>query len=232
MSSSHKPDTGLEELKIFIEAAKLDASALAELNAETKRFYRKFYALLVFDYLLQGNLVEDDKKNYAREAVSDISHAFFLTCIGLYKPALTSARSSIENFIRFMLLCREIDAKSITAVYSLFEETNSMFAKSYSQKKRIGELRRLYSELCKTVHSTSSDYMNLEVPFNTMLTFDNSKFKTNRDIVHDICKVSVELLFIEFNDFVQSSHHSLQDILSDSVAKSVRQEARELREGG
>lgn len=230
MSSKHKPDLGLKELKSFIETAKLDASALAEVNSETKGVYRKFYALLVFDYLLQETLQDDDQKVYAREAISDMSHGFFLTCIGLYKPARTSARSAIENLVRFLLLHRGVDAMSINSVYELFDEANAIFSTDRKQLGRIHQLRSIYRELCKTVHSSSADYMNLEVPFNTMLTFDRDKFAANRNIVRDSCKTAGELLFIEFNSLVQSAHHTQKDILSDSVSSSVRKEARELRE--
>lgn len=230
MSSKHKPDLGLRELKSFIETAKLDASALTEVNAETKGVYRKFYALLVFDYILQETLEDDHQKTYAREAISDMSHGFFLTCIGLYKPARTSARSAIENLVRFLLLHRGVDAMSITSVYGLFDKANEIFSPEAKQLRRIGDLRGIYRELCKTVHSSSADYMNLDVPFNTMLTFNKNKFAENRDIVRDSCKTTGELLFIEFNGLVQIAHHTQKDILSDSVSSSVRKEARELRE--
>ncbi|MBO9429681.1 hypothetical protein [Sulfitobacter sp. R18_1] len=229
MISKHKPDEGLQELKRFIETAKLDASALRDIDAETKVLYRKFYALLVFDHLLQGSLSDAIQKNYARETVSDLSHGFFLTCIGLYKPARTSARSAIENLIRFLLLHRGVDAMSITAVYALFEEANRTFLADEEQFKRIGRLRSVYSELCKTVHSSSADYMNLEVPFNTMLTFDKGKFSDNRDIVRECCTIVGELLFVEFDSLVQSAHYTHRDILSESVSKSVRREARSSR---
>lgn len=232
MRSEHKPEIGLETLKRFIETTKLDATAFVDANSETKGLYRKFYALLVFDYILQKNLQDGNQKIYAKEFVSDLSHGFFLTCIGLYKPALTSARSGIENLVRFILLHREVDAMSITSVYSLFDEANKTYEDDSEQKKRIGKLRTTYKDLCKTVHSSSSDYMNLEVPFNTMLTFNEGKFSENRDIVTYICKVAGELLFVEFANLVQSSHYKHNDILSESVSKSVRRESREKREKG
>lgn len=230
MTSKHKPDDGLKELKHFIETAKLDASALSDVDAETKSVYRKFYALLVFDYLLEGSLTDTNQKTYSKEAVSDMSHGFFLTCIGLYKPARTSARSAIENLIRFLLLHRGVDAMKITSVYALFDEINASYSAVPDQLIRVGQLRGIYGELCKTVHSSSADYMNLKVPFNTMLTFDETKFIENRNIVRDTCNVVGEILFLEFNGLVQSAHHSQKDILSESVSKTVRSAARKLRE--
>ncbi|WP_065332190.1 hypothetical protein [Tritonibacter mobilis] len=230
MSSKHKPELGLKELKSFIESVKLDATGLSGAHTDTKGVYRKFHALLIFDYLLQENLEDKDQSTYAREAISDMSHGFFLTFIGLYKPARTSTRSAIENLIRFLLLHRGVDAMSINSVYELFDEAKSSFSSNAAQLKRVGELHGIYRELCKTVHSSSADYMNLEVPFNTMLAFDEDKFSKNRDVLRESCKAVGELLFIEFNHLVQSAHHSHKDILSDSVSGSVRKEARELRE--
>lgn len=225
-----KPEAGLAELKQFIETAKLDASALNNINDEAKLVYKRFYALLVYDHILQGNLTCLDQKTYGKEAVSDMSHGFFLTCIGLYKPARASMRGSLENLVRFLLMNRGVAALKITSVYDLFDAANAEFDKEPKQKARIGTLRSLYKELCKTVHSASKNHMNLEVPFNTMLQFDQVKYDMNLALIRDCCKVSGELLFIEFNELVERSHHSQKDILLDSVARTIRKEARELRE--
>ncbi|MEH6740922.1 MAG: hypothetical protein V7695_20605 [Sulfitobacter sp.] len=228
--SNQRPEAGLSELKGFIETAQLDASALSNIDSATRAMYRKFYALLVFDDLLQEKLTDEDQRTYGKEAISDMSHGFFLTCIGLYKPARTSLRSSLENLVRFLLLHKGIDALSITSVYTLFDEAKLTFAGNASQKRRLGLLYSHYKELCKAVHSSSKDHMNLEVPFNTMLQFDAGKFAANRNMVKDCCTIAGEMLFIEFNEHVQSGHHSQRDVLSDSVARAVRREARERRE--
>ena len=227
MVSKHKPEHGLAELKSFIESVKLDAQALSKPSTETKGVYKKFYILLIFDYLLQGNIQGADERVYAKEAVSDMSHGFFLSCVGLYKPARTSVRSAIENLLRFLLLHRGVDALSINSVFDLFDEANTQFSSEPKQKSRIGKLRGVYKELCKTVHSSSADYMNLEVPFGTMLKFDRKKYQVNVDVVRESCTAFTEILFVEFYDLVLISHHSHRDLISEGVAKSVRREAIE-----
>ncbi|WP_340244771.1 hypothetical protein [Sulfitobacter pontiacus] len=228
MASKHRPEDGLKELLQFIDSAKLDDGSLSLSDPKTKSMYKKFYALLVFDHILQEKLTIEDQKTYAREAISDLSHGFFLTCIGLYKPARTSARSGIENLARLFLLYRGVDATKITSVYELFDSLNEIV--SGEQLKRVGSLRSLYKELCKTVHSTSAEYMNLEVPFNTMLRFDEDKFSLNREVVYNACKIAGDIMFIEFDSFIQVAHHSQRDLLSDGVSKTVRREARVGRE--
>lgn len=227
MTSKHKPEDGLKELRAFIESIKLSTHGLSAPNSEMKVVYRKFYALLIYDYILQKSLQNTEHKAYAKEAVSDLSHSFFLTCIGLYKPARTSARSALENLLRLLLLNKGVDALTITSVFTLFDEANIAFSSSPSQKERIGRLRQIYQELCKTVHSSSVDYMNLEVPFNTMLQFDQDKFLGNIDIIRECSRVFGELLFVEFSQLVRTSHHTHRDLLSDSVSRIVRKEVSE-----
>lgn len=227
MASKHKSEHGLAELKSFIDSVKLDARALSKPSTETKGVYKKFYSLLIFDYILQENILAAIEKAYAKEAVSDMSHGFFLSCVGIYKPARTSVRSAIENFIRFLVLHRGVDALSIRSVFDLFDQANSQFKSEPRQKTRIGKLRGVYKELCKTVHSSSADYMNLEVPFGTMLRFDQEKYQSNIDVVRECCSVFGEILFVEFHDLILKSHHTHRDHISDGVAKSVRQEAVE-----
>lgn len=225
MASKHKSEHGIAELKSFIESVKLDAQALARPSTETKGVYKRFYILLIFDYLLQKNTQGANERAYAKEAISDMSHGFFLSCIGLYKPARTSVRSAIENFIRLLLLHRGIDALSIKSVFELFDEANVQFSSEPKQKIRIGKLRGIYKELCKTVHSSSADYMNLEVPFGTMLSFDKIKYQSNIDVVRECCSLFGEALFVELYDLVLKSHHTHRDHISECVAKSVRREA-------
>lgn len=226
MSSEYKPDVGLQSLKSFIETAKLDGGALVNPSNETKAVYKKFYSLLIYDFYLQKTLKCKTQKTYAREFTSDFSHGFFLTCIGLYKPARTSLRSGIENLIRFLTLHRGTDAMSLHSVYELFDEANKIYVCEDTQKKRISGLRSIYKELCKTVHSSSADYMNLAVPFNTMLKFDEEKFAGNCKIIRKSSQLAGELLFIEFDKLVREAHHTYKDILFDSVSKSVRKEIR------
>lgn len=225
MASKHTSEHGLAELKSFIETVKLDAQALTKPSTETKGVYKRFYTLLIFDYLLQGSIQETDERAYAKEAVSDMSHGFFLSCVGLYKPARTSIRSAIENLIKFLLLHRGVDVLSIKSVFELFDEANTYFSSEPKQKSRIGKLRGIYKELCKTVHSTSADYMNLEVPFGTMLSFDQNKFQSNIDVVRECCNVICEILFVEFHGIVLISHHTHRDLISEGVARNVRREA-------
>lgn len=227
-ASEQRPEVGLASLTEFIRSVRLESAAIAKPTAQTKLLYRRFYALLVYDYLISGSDLSEDSKLYAKECFSDLSHGFFLTTISLYKPALTSVRSSVENCIRFSLLLNGSDATKIESVYELFDVANVLYASRKQQKARLNHLRGIYRELCKTVHSASSDYMNLNVPFGTMLIFDDEKFDENQKVLSDVCHFVGELLFIELNSLVRKCHHKHQDILSDAVAKSVRREASSL----
>lgn len=228
--SKHKPDVGIDELKSFIKSVRIDVSGLDESAEAVKQLYKKFYAILILDFALQKSLSDGPKKTYAREAVSDISHGVFLSLIGLYKPARTSLRSGIENFVRLSLFLKGVDALKVKDVTKLFESANEAYKDDANQKNRIGSLRSIYVELCKTVHSTDEEYMNLNVPFASMLVYDRDKFKYNNKNAVECCKKMVQFLFVESADAVQGLHHSLRDTLFEAVPKAVKAEVRERRE--
>lgn len=230
MASKANPEVGLKELRAFLDSVKLNTNSVDANDAKTKKFYKKIFALLLFDYIIQSSSLSDEVKEYARESASDISHGSFLTFVNLYKPSRVSLRSGIENLLRYLLLTKGVDSPKIKDVYSLFETANRLFKENESQKKRIGLLHGYYSELCKSVHSAGSSYMNLKVPFNKMLEFDEKKFSENRKILHETISIVCEVLFIHNHNLVEEAHHSHKDILADSVSKLVKKEAREVKE--
>gem|GEM_PF-4419112 len=228
--SKHKPDAGITELKDFIRSVQIDVSGLNESTDVLKRLYKNFYSILIVDYALQASLPEGAKRSYAREAISDISHGIFLSLIGIYKPARISLRSGIENFIRLAILIKDVNALEIKDVSGLFEKANQIYNNDVSQKRRLGDLRSVYVELCKTVHSTDTEYMNLSVPFSSMLDYDRKKFEYNSSQATECCQKIVQFLFVEVADEIQKLHHSLRDTIYDSVPKSVKAELRERKE--
>lgn len=230
MNYSRKPNAGLRELRDFLEGVRLSVEAVDEQDTETRRLYRKFYSLLIYDFLLDNESDEDTVSLYARESISDISHSFFLSFIGLYKPARVCLRSGIENFVRYILLSNRVDALAITYLPTLFAEVKSIYADRASQRARFDVLRSLYAALCQTVHSTGEEYMNLNVPFSSLLIVDPNKFAVNRELLLKVCGAIGEIMFVDQQGLIAKAHHTLRDTLSDNVPPSVRREVREARE--
>ena len=228
MTNSSKLYQGIAELNDFVRFVSLGSLGLDASEEVNRTMYRKFYGVLVFDFLLQKHFDDGLAKEHVREAVSDLSHGFFLSCVGLYKLGKVSLRNGIENFLKFWVLAKGTPP-SDKETWAWFACAKGVASEDETHK-RIDQLRSADAELCNVVHSTNRDYMNLRVPFNQMFSFEADRFEQNRMLVIQCCSGILDVLFIEFEQLVWEAGPAHQDVLHESVTRKAREAVRQRRE--
>jgi hypothetical protein len=193
-----KLDQDIAEIVAFVRKLRFSSqiSHSDQTKTQFKNAYKYFHAMLVWGLVAEA-LPSDrgSTKNYFREVQSDLAYALLLTLMQYYKPARSSLRSGIENFIRVLLLDRGVDVSKILTVYTLFIEAKKIFSSNQSVKKNIEQLQSLYGDLCKTVHSVKPDYMSLEVPFEKLGIFQSGRFGTNLTTVRSAAEAMNQGIF-------------------------------------
>lgn len=116
---------------------------------------------------------------YLKETISDLLSFAFLSRLGTHKAAMVVLRSSIENFIRYIVnsyLNREELIQS-TLVLPLFEESKKYFDSHSIVINHIDKLYSNYSFLCSYSHSALVDFQEQNLVFSDLLVFNTTEIK-------------------------------------------------------
>jgi hypothetical protein len=222
-----KPAAALKDIKEFIKKTSLDSSTIEPSDKRARSLYRRFHALLIWDYLVDRDDFDAITRLYTRECVSDISTAYFLTSIGVYKAARLSLRSGIENAFRVTIADAGCEIGSIATVPDLVNSAKKV-AKTDPQKNRIDILYEIYGRLCLTVHSAEVRYMSLKVPFEKILETSVDSAKENYFELDNTLKRINEALFIALGHHLHLIDFKNADLLRDAVEAVVKGEAAAL----
>lgn len=219
-----KPGEALADIKDFIDDLRLTSEAAKPNDEFSRALYRKFHAVLTWDLLLDRPNFSDQLRLYAREAVADVSTCYFLTLVGIYKPARLSLRSGIENALRVKIAGSGCDVATITTVPDLVS-TAKACAQTEAQSVRLGSLYAIYGELCRTVHSAAIDYMALRVPFERISQFDATEAQSNLNLLADVLKHLNEVFYIDFHQHLKLIEYRNADLIRDAIEAKVKGEA-------
>lgn len=219
-----KLDSDIIDIKNYLlrwQASYPDITAEG-LRPKVKSAYKQFHSILIWRVVLDHYDMASDIRLYANEAASDISHAFFLNFISLYKSSRSSLRSGIENFVRVILLSYGEDAKGLTSVFDLFAATRKMLVNEPPAQRIFDNLRKLYGELCKSVHSAEVDYLAQTVPFEKLSQLDQTQFLNNIEKIRETCALVNQLSFWRWNERLASLGHENADFVSDSLPRNLK----------
>lgn len=120
-----------------------------------KGIHKKIFGFLIFTTELKSHQFLVASNPFFEETASDLMLAFFCLIQGLYKPSMFQLRSSIEVFLKSLVM---ISCPSITtqkSVYAVFDE--AIADKHFSTNigsSIISALHSDYSCLCETAHSS------------------------------------------------------------------------------
>ena len=223
-----KINDDMREIEKFLSEISFSTHGLASEAGRSlfKASYKQFHALLVWGLVAEAQPASSRSfKTYFREALSDFSHAYALTLFNLYKPARISLRSGVENFVRSILLLQGIKADEIVTVYGLFDCIKLHYSSDSTISGRIHKLTASYADLCKTAHSAKTDYMSLTVPFNNILTFQNTKFNGNLGQIRDVSATVNQILFWIWHLELRLVGHANSDLVRDAIPKNLKRAA-------
>lgn len=220
-----KLETDLAEIENFLTDFKPSTPGMRNKSnfAKIKSSYKQFHALLVWGLVSERRNIENtDELIYLKECLSDISHAYFLNIISLYKSSRSSLRSGIENAIRIILLEKKINVKEIYSVSELFDEAKSACRQDNVAHGLIIKLIVIYADLCKSVHSADISYLSLSVPFERLSLFDEAQFLAENDRLRDVCSIINQCAFWLWDDKLSLAGHANEDMVRDAVPRAVK----------
>src|SRR5438045_1615001 len=100
----------------------------------------------------------NDAETFLKEALSDVSTSNFCALTGLYKPAMMSLRSAIENFVKSFLCDAQSASDLSTSVYQLNIDFRAKFVSEVAPIKALSNhVVSQYGDLCKHTHSAGPD---------------------------------------------------------------------------
>jgi len=213
-------EKNVSEIKDFLKNFKLSPP---KLNRDFKKNYKAFHSLLIWGFCFEKSEdISDKEKMYFKEALSDLSHSLFLVLFNLYKPSRFSLRSSIENFVRALLISCNVEIEKIDTVHGLFDCANVEFDSVPEVKKRVGQLRGIYTDLCKSAHSVQIDYLSLTIPLDKITDKDEDIFANITSVFSDTCRLINQLAFLTRSELIGLAGHKNEDIIRDSVPKKLK----------
>jgi hypothetical protein len=215
----------IAELREFLATYRID-DPLAEGAVMTayKTFDRDLYAFLLwgFERDLYVDRVFSDADLHLREALSDLSAANFCALSALYKPAMMSLRSSVENFVKFSLAQQGIPIDDTKSTYELNERFKLAFSADPPPVKYFsGTVLTIYSDLCQYVHSANINFMNQSVAFAQMLRVDSDKAADGIGRLHLSCRAFSAVL-LRLHGAPSRIHHRHRDFILDRLPRSLK----------
>lgn len=219
-----KLDTDVAEIMDFVSGWRADHPDISVegVRPRIKSAYKQFHSVLIWRVALDQADLTDGMRLYVNESSSDISHSFFLNLTSLYKSSRSSLRSGVENFVRMILLSKEEDVTPLTSVFDLFASARGHFKSEPAALRIFDDLRSLYGDLCKSVHSAKIDYLAKTVPFDKLSKFDKSQFITNIEKIREACSLVNQLSYWCWSDRLAFVGHVNSDFVSDSVPRKLK----------
>lgn len=230
MSREIKED--FDKLKSFIESYELKTvNSNKEFSKLLALKHRKYLSFLTYIaetiYQINENITKDSRLEerfftHARESVSDCGNAIFCWVHGAYKPASTTLRSSIENFIRSIGQIENVDIASEKNMYKVFDLAKSVSLFNNGQSKdSFTRLHGNYKILCNYVHSSDKGFMVHLSALSFFPNFNQTEAKKIEKLVVEIISDFLIILSLSFPSIFHAMHHRNKAIVSSSLPGSI-----------
>jgi hypothetical protein len=223
-------DSDLKEIERFLETWKPSYPSIGdkEVRPSIKASYKQFKSLLIWGFVVdKSKSLGPDIRTYYTECLSDLSHAYFLNLSSFYKSSRSALRSSIENFIRVLLLKQAVDIGVISSTFDLFSKVREV----HKDDKFILDILNLinleYGDLCASVHSAKTDYLSLTVPFEVLSSYNLIDFTKGNEQITRICASYNKLAFCIWESELKIAGHQNEDLVRDSLPKTLKRQSRQ-----
>lgn len=216
-------NSGVAEIQQFVDTLSIDSPFSREgASRKFKTAYRQLHSLLIWNMVVTpAVLTEANYGKHFQEAVSDASQSFALISMSLYKPARMMARSAVENVIRVAVAHQEKDYK-VKSVYALFDLALASHTGAPQSLAIIKQLKQLYGELCLTVHSAKEEHLALAVPFEQLLSFDQSQYDLTIEFLKRTASLLNQLIFSLFWQSLHAADHRNRDFVLDATPRALK----------
>lgn len=173
---------------------------------------------------LAGAIVLPNSLEFAhlRECVSDVGVGFFCCIQGAYKAGQMCLRSSIENFLRFIVSPYNKKALTTTSIYELFDIAKVSPPFQGDGAKILINLRGTYSELCRYTHSGSLGHM---VGIHALSHFPSLDSKAFQGWVRNgkkLVECFGSIMVLEAPNLFLKAHYSNKEVLEILIPEKIR----------
>ena len=238
MSRALKDD--YSELLEFIDSYSIrDAYDPESLSRTIKPIHKSYYSALVLLAELNHQgfqppvscLKAQEKEQrklfwlYLSESFSELGSAFFLILNGCYKASDQVLRSSIENFIKALGSLDEVGLNQIKNIYEVFDRAGSTVFFSAGIGKEVYQgLKKLYGDLCSTVHTGTEQDMQSISALGDFPAIDADRVKMAKNKYLKIVRLYVSSLSVRFEQEFHKMHHRNRDIVLLSLSAGALKE--------
>ena len=201
-------------------------------NSEFVEEYRKIHKkslgyLVLFSEIEKQNtkkkILEEKSMLYFKESVSDVLQSVFVWVNGAYKAADLLLRSSIENFNKAIIGNTNSDVYIEKSVYKIFEMAGQM--KEFQVK--IGNdylnivLHRIYTELCKATHTSTTDNMDFVMALKVLPKFEKKRTEEFRKKIEILIDGYLGFFLANYGNAVEKMYRENADIFYEVLSKNI-----------
>lgn len=201
-----------------------------EYIATSKKVHKRVLALLIvehqFDLELRGTStdLESSVAPYLNEFRSDLLSSLFIFQLGLYKAAMMTARSSLENLLRVIAGCQGLDFRTCKSVSDLIELVKKCPMRNANQlfDGCLQTLLTSYSNFCDYVHSTGEEFLSLDRKLGDMPRWQPKVGNERATSLVKMSQASTCLLLILKPLVLPHLRHDQRDSVLDALSKKMK----------
>ena len=210
-----------------------------KINIENDEFWKilsqehkKYFAYLTFLAEAQtlsstpntfSKTITDKQLKFLTESCSDLGNVLFIMSHGAYKAVNMMLRSSIETFIKGFVLDEIPDIDIEKIVFNLFNRSADLnYFNNLKQKKLLGQLKQIYGELCKDVHTATENNMQNITALVHFPNFDLDAAKKTSNNLTQLVNIFLTLLSLKYNEYFHAMYHRNKSVIILSIPKSYR----------
>lgn len=202
----------------------------AEFIAASKRLHKRALALLIveyqFDLVMNSNPTDLEKavKPFLAEFRSDLLSSLLIFHVGLYKAAMMTARSSLENLLRVIAASQGLDfrdCKSVSELITLVKQS-PLRKSSHLFETTLNNLLTHYSEFCDYVHSTGEEFLSLDRKLGDMPRWQPEVGNQRATSLVKVLQAATCALLILEPSVLQHLRHDQKDNVLDALSKQMK----------
>lgn len=220
-------DKTIDAVKQYIASVRLDVTGLDRPNDNLKLVFKLYKGILIIRLVVSQSNLSDNSKRFFDETISDISSAIVLTISGMYKPARLLLRGAIESVLRFSIERSGGVSSEADSVTKLIEIAKTSYEDHKVVRGAMGSLTGSYADLCKTIHVTDPNLMELRVPFVDLFEYDQNKFDKNVIAIRIVLSALVPMMFCLSHEWISRIDHGNADALRALIPADKKKLFRE-----
>jgi hypothetical protein len=207
-----------------------DLISNAEYSATSKRLHKRVLALLIVEHQFGIELkkspsgLSDATIPFLEEFRSDILSSMLILHIGLYKAALMSARSAIENLFRVIAGTQKVDFRNLKTVFELVElvKNSPLYRTSEIFQSSSGLIIDKYADYCGYVHSSGDKYLSLERKLIDLPRWQKDVGNASTDSLIKVTQAAICILLIMKSSALSSLRHDQKDLVLDALSMNMK----------